>query len=249
MSKIWRSAGRISLFNCHVIGLLDPADTTKLFILLPLVRLNFVRILDMTLDVGQSIAGQIADVRSALKKLQRLDGHWVFEIEADATISAEYVMLQHFLGETGGEEERKVAAYLRDTQASHGGWPLFAGGGFDLSASVKAYYALKLAGEDSEGAEMRRAREEILRHGGAAKANVFTRISLALFGQVPWRAVPVMPIEIMLQAPRSPFHLSKISYWSRTVLIPLLILMALKPKARNPRGVDIRVGFQPIANV
>ena len=90
---------------------------------------------------------------------------------------------------------------------------------------------------------MVRARSAILARGGAAKANVFTRIALALFGQVPWRAVPVMPIEIMLLPRWFPFHLSKVSYWSRTVIVPLLILMALKPTARNPRGVGIRELF------
>src|SRR3546814_10346083 len=88
----------------------------------------------------------------------------------------------------------------------------------DLSASVKAYFALKLAGDDPEAAHMERARAAILAAGGAAQSNVFTRIALALFGQVPWRAVPEMPVEIMLLPRWFPFHLSKVSYWSRTVI-------------------------------
>ena len=108
-----------------------------------------------------------------------------------------------------------------------------------MSASVKAYFALKLVGDDREAPHMRRAREAILAHGGAERSNVFTRIALALFGQVPWRAVPVMPVEIMLLPRWFPFHLDKVSYWSRTVIVPLLVLMAMKPRARNPRGVDI----------
>ena len=79
--------------------------------------------------------------------------------------------------------------------------------------------------------------------GGAARANVFTRFALALFEQVPWRAVPVMPVEIMLLPRWAPFHLSKVSYWSRTVIVPLLVLTALKPKALNPRAVNIRELF------
>src|SRR3546814_4882955 len=90
----------------------------------------------------------------------------------------------------------------------------------DLSASVKAYFALKLAGDDPEAAHMERARAAILAAGGAAQSNVFTRIALALFGQVPWRAVPEMPVEIMLLPRWFPFHLSKVSYWSRTVIAP-----------------------------
>src|SRR6185295_9834034 len=86
---------------------------------------------------------------------------------------------------------------------------------------------------------MARARAAILAAGGAERSNVFTRAQLALFGQVPWRAVPVMPVEIMLLPRWFPFHLSKVSYWSRTVIVPLIVLMALKPLARNPRRVAI----------
>jgi squalene-hopene/tetraprenyl-beta-curcumene cyclase len=181
--------------------------------------------------------------RETLKALQRPDGHWIFELEADTTIPSEYILLQHFLGEIDEEDERRIAAYLRATQDDRGGWPLFAAGDPDLSATIKAYYALKLAGDDPGAAHMRRARELILDLGGAARANVFTRINLALFGQVPWRAVPIMPVEIMLLPGWFPFHLSKVAYWSRTVIVPLLVLMALKPRARNPRGVGIRELF------
>jgi squalene-hopene/tetraprenyl-beta-curcumene cyclase len=185
----------------------------------------------------------IEDVRAELKNLQRPDGHWVFELEADATIPAEYILLRHFLAESEAdldrELERKLAVYLRSRQGRHGGWPLFHEGDFDISASVKAYYALKIAGDDPEASHMRRAREAILAHGGASRCNVFTRVTLALFGQVPWRAVPVMPVEIMLLPRWFPFHLDKVSYWSRTVIAPLLVLMALKPRARNPRDIHI----------
>ncbi len=177
------------------------------------------------------------------KDLQRPDGEWLFEFEPDATISSEYIFLQHFLGEVAGDfaerVEPKIATYLRGIQQAEGGWPLFHDGDPDLSATVKAYFALKLAGDEPEAPHMRRARELILARGGAAKTNVFTRVSLALFGQVPWRAVPVMPLQIMLLPRWFPFHLSKVSYWSRTVIVPLLILMHLKPQASNPRGVRI----------
>src|SRR5215467_13075736 len=113
------------------------------------------------------------------------EGEWCFELEADVTIPAEYILLGHFLDAIEDEVERKLAVYLRATQADHGGWPLFHGGELNISASVKAYYALKLAGDDPASPHMTRAREAILAHGGAAKANVFTRCALALFGQVP----------------------------------------------------------------
>jgi squalene-hopene/tetraprenyl-beta-curcumene cyclase len=182
----------------------------------------------------------IAAATRALLDLQKPDGHWVFELEADATIPAEYVLLKHYRGEPADPElERKIAAYLVRIQGAHGGWPLFHDGDFDMSASVKAYFALKMIGHAPEAPHMRRAREAILARGGGANSNVFTRVLLALYGFVPWRAVPVMPVEIMLLPRWFPFHLSKISYWGRTVIVPLLVLQALKPRARNPRGVRI----------
>jgi squalene-hopene/tetraprenyl-beta-curcumene cyclase len=175
----------------------------------------------------------------SLLSLQHEDGHWVFELEADATIPAEYVLLQHYLGTPEPEIERRIAGYLRTAQGDHGGWQLFYGGEFDLSVSVKAYFALKAAGDPIDAPHMERARTAILARGGAARCNVFTRTLLALFGEVPWNAVPVMPVEIMLLPGWFPFQIDKISYWSRTVLVPLLVLMALRPRARNPRGITI----------
>ncbi|HTQ34430.1 MAG TPA: squalene--hopene cyclase [Stellaceae bacterium] len=170
---------------------------------------------------------------------QNADGHWVFELEADATIPAEYVLLQHYLGTIDVDLELRIARYLRATQEGHDGWPLYRGGALDLSASVKAYFALKAIGDPIDAPHMVRAREAILKAGGAAKSNVFTRILLALWGEVPWHAVPAMPIELLLLPAWFPFHLDKVSYWSRTVIVPLLVLMAKQPRAKNPRGVTI----------
>src|SRR5580704_7947056 len=187
----------------------------------------------------------IAAAADALKRRQHADGHWVFELEADATIPAEYVLLEHFLDRIDPPLQAKIGCYLRAIQGAHGGWPLFHDGAFDISASVKAYFALKAIGDDPDAPHMRRAREAILAAGGAERTNVFTRAQLALFGQLPWRAVPVMPVEIMHLPRWFPFHLSKVSYWSRTVIVPLLVLMAKKPRARNPRGVGVKELFAP----
>ncbi len=175
----------------------------------------------------------------SLVGLQHPDGHWVFELEADVTIPSEFILLQHYLGRIEPELQARIARYIRATQGADGGWPLFHGGAIDLSASVKAYFALKAAGDPIDAPHMARARSAILARGGARRCNVFTRILLALFGEVPWRAVPVMPVEIMLLPGWSPFHIAKVSYWSRTVLVPLLVLMALRPRARNPHAVTI----------
>jgi squalene-hopene/tetraprenyl-beta-curcumene cyclase len=187
-----------------------------------------------------TLTHSIDSATEALLARQRPDGHWVFELEADATIPAEYVLLRHYLGEpVDAALEQKIAVYLRRIQGTHGGWPLFADGDVDVSATVKAYFALKMIGDAVDAEHMRRAREAVLARGGAERANVFTRIMLALFGFIPWRAVPVMPIEIMLLPKWFPFHLDKISYWSRTVIVPLLVLMAKKPLVRNAKGVRI----------
>src|ERR1700757_4100355 len=131
----------------------------------------------------------------ALIALQRPDGHWVFELEADATIPAEYVLLRHYLAEPiDAALEAKIAVYLRRIQGDHGGWPLFHDGAFDMSASVKAYFALKMIGDDPNANHMRRARETIRARGGAVNCNVFTRVLLSLYGILSWRSVPVMPI-------------------------------------------------------
>ncbi|MGD0108382.1 MAG: squalene--hopene cyclase [Rhodopila sp.] len=186
-----------------------------------------------------ALLDSVTRATDALTRHQKPDGHFVFELEADATIPAEYVLLEHFLARIDPQLEARIGVYLRASQGEHGGWPLFHDGAFNLSASVKAYFALKAIGDDPDAWHMRRAREAILEAGGAERTNVFTRAQLALFGQVPWRAVPVMPVEIMHLPLWFPFHLSKVSYWSRTVMVPLLALMALRPMARNPRGIGV----------
>ena len=194
----------------------------------------------LTEDARQSLDRSISAATDAVLAAQGPDGHWLFELEADATIPAEYVLLRHYLGEpVDAELEGKIANYLRRIQAAHNGWPLFYGGDFDMSASVKAYFALKMIGDDPQTAHMRRAREAIRERGGAARSNVFTRVLLALFAVVSWRAVPVMPVEIMLLPKWFPLHLNKMSYWARTVIVPLLVLGALKPQARNFRGIGV----------
>ena len=194
------------------------------------------------------VESTISEVRADLKSMQSEDGHWVFDLEADATIPAEFILLDHYLDEIDEEIEEKLAKYLRKIQGDHGGWGLFYDGDFNISASVKAYFALKLAGDSPDAPHMVKARAAILENGGAASANVFTRITLALFGQVPWRAVPVMPVEITLLPSWFPFHLGKVSYWSRTVLVPLLVLMTLKPQAENPKKIGIAELFVEDAN-
>lgn len=179
-----------------------------------------------------------------LANRQNTDGHWQFELEADATMPAEYMFFMHYMDEIDEELEQKLCVYLRRTQNPDGGWPLFYKGDMDISATVKAYYALKLAGEDIDAPHMAKAREMILKAGGAERSSVFTRYTLCLFGQAPWKAVPVMPVELMLMPDWFPVTIYKMSYWSRTLIAPLLVLAALKPVARNPKNVSARELFK-----
>src|SRR5262245_17081652 len=139
-------------------------------------------------DTNMRLEESIASAAQALCALQRPDGHFVFELEADATIPAEYVLMRHYRGEpVDSDLEGKIACYLRRIQSPDGGWPLFHAGASDVSASVKAYFALKMIGDRVDRPHMARARNLILAKGGAANSNVFTRNLLALYGVVPWR--------------------------------------------------------------
>src|ERR1700733_2771471 len=153
------------------------------------------------LNPGQfdDLDGSIRAATGAILAEQRPDGHWVYELEADATIPAEYVLLVHYLAEPANLElERKIGVYLRRIQGAHGGWPLYHDGAFDISATVKAYFALKMIGDDINAPHMVRAREALHTRGGAIKANVFTRILLCLYGECSWKDVPTVPPELIL---------------------------------------------------
>jgi squalene-hopene/tetraprenyl-beta-curcumene cyclase len=195
--------------------------------------------------VAQAIDRRLDDAidtaREALLRNQAEDGSWCFEFEADCTIPAEYILMMHFMDEIDEVLQQRIARYLRAQQQldTHGGWPQYLGGAIDISCTVKCYYALKLAGDDPQAPHMRRAREAILALGGAARSNVFTRITLALFGQVPWSAVPYVPVEVMLLPKWAPFHLDKVSSWARGVMVPLFVILAFKPQAKNPKGIGI----------
>ena len=189
---------------------------------------------------GPGLEQSIAAAMRALLDCRQDDGHWVFELEADATIPSEYVLLRHYRGEPiDAILEQKIARYLRRIQGAHGGWGLYHQGDFDMSASVKAYFALKMIGDPPDASHMARARDAILARGGAVHCNVFTRVLLSLYGVIRWRSVPEMPVEILLLPRWFPFHLSKVSYWARTVMVPLLVLQALRPRAKNPLGVTV----------
>ena len=171
---------------------------------------------------------------------QHAEGYWVAELEADTTLTSEYLMLRRFLDRVDPAREDKAVRYLKAMQLPDGGWPINYGGSAEISASVKAYFALKLSGVSADEPFMIRAKERILAMGGVVQANVFTKIALALFDQYDWEGVPHMPVEIMLLPKRFYFSIYAISYWSRAVLIPLLIVFAYRPVCRIPgeQGIE-----------
>jgi squalene-hopene/tetraprenyl-beta-curcumene cyclase len=189
---------------------------------------------------GPSIEEALKRGQQWLLSQQAEAGYWVHELEADATLTSEYLMLRRFLGFVDKEKERKAVRYLIDAQLSEGGWPIYYGGPPEISASVKAYFALKLSGVSPDEPFMRKARAAILNIGGVVRANVFTKIALTLFDQYDWRGIPTMPVELAFLPPNSVFSLYDLSYWSRAVLTPLLIIFHNKPVCRIPKeqGID-----------
>jgi squalene-hopene/tetraprenyl-beta-curcumene cyclase len=182
-----------------------------------------------------AVDGAIRRAQEHLLRIQAPAGFWVGELEADSTITAEYLLLRHILGILDSHLERKAIRYLRERQQADGSWNLYEAGPGDLSATIKAYFAMKLYGVAPDDPAMARGRDWIRDRGGLVGANVFTKVTLALFGQYPWGGVPAMPVEIVLLPRWSYFNIYEISYWSRTVLVPLLVLMDRRPVYALPR--------------
>lgn len=207
-----------------------------------MIRRGAVTLSSRTIAQDRALRGVEVAIHRAqthLLSLQSHEGYWRGELEVDTTLTSDYIMLRRFLGRVDRDRDRKVANYLRAKQLSDGSWGLFPESPGDISATVKAYFALKLIGYSSDEPFMRLARENILAKGGVTKASVFTKIALALFGQYDWRGIPAMPVEIMLLPRWCYFNLYNISYWSRTTIVPLLLLMDLKPLCPIPEAAAI----------
>jgi squalene-hopene/tetraprenyl-beta-curcumene cyclase len=184
----------------------------------------------------------------ALLSLQRDDGHWRGELQGDSILESEYLLMKFILGQEsepmadgrpGPEVLARIARYLRSLQRDDGGWGQYPGSGVDLSATVKAYAALKLMGDDTESEHMARARRVILDRGGAENCNSFSNFFLACLGQISWNAVPEIPPEIILLPKWFYFHLSKASAWTRTMIMPLSIVSAYRPTRALPASMGI----------
>src|SRR5262245_11896617 len=185
----------------------------------------------------------VGRTRRCLLARQQPDGHWVGELQGDTILESEYVLLMAFLGREREERVAKAARYLLSQQMPEGGWNNYPGGPVELSVSVKAYFALKLAGHDPEAPYMRRACAAIRALGGAARCNSFTKFYLALLGQFPYANCPAVPPEMMLLPRWAYINIYAMSSWTRTIVVPLSIFYAHQPVAQLPPELGIRELF------
>ncbi|HEV3460382.1 MAG TPA: terpene cyclase/mutase family protein [Thermoanaerobaculia bacterium] len=188
----------------------------------------------------QRLAQAIADAQTWLLGAQEPDGHWCGELEGDTILETEYVLLLHFLGRIDDPRVGKAARYVRHKQLATGGWAIYPGGPPEVSASVKAYFVLKLAGDSPQAPHMQRARQAIRELGGIESCNSFTKIYLAICGQYDWWRCPAVPPEMVLLPRWLYFNLYEISSWSRAIVVPLSVVWALRPvRPVDPaRGID-----------
>jgi squalene-hopene/tetraprenyl-beta-curcumene cyclase len=206
------------------------------------------------LDEGSSTS-IIDDVYRSIRKTQAFflaeqkdEGFWWSELESNVTMTAEYLMMLHFLGIHDPERERRIANHILTQQRVDGTWALFWGGKGDLSTTVEAYFALKLAGRSADEPAMCKARQFILATGGLEASRVFTKIFLALFGELEWEAVPSISAELMLLPPWAPFNIYSMSSWARATLVPLSVVSEVKPVRHLPENLKITELFQDPGN-
>jgi len=176
---------------------------------------------------------------SWLLSAQHRDGYWWGELEADTTLESDYILYLHILGELNSKKVLKLATYIRDRQLPDGGWNIFYDGPSELNATVKAWVALRLAGDSACSPHLERACKKIHELGGLESTNSYVRFYLAMVGAIDWSMVPAIPPEIMLLPTWFPVNLYEMSSWTRGIVIPLAIVHALKPDWRLPAGVAV----------
>src|SRR5438309_9045346 len=194
-------------------------------IALPTARANDGAFVEIDADIQSAIER----AQENLLRQQRPDGHWCGELLVDSTLCSDYVLYMHWLDEVDEELQARCVRHILKRQLPDGGWNIYYGGASEINASVKAYFALKLAGYSPDLPFMREARSNILRLGGIPRMNTFSKLYLALLGQFPWKYLPTIPVEMILLPTWAPFHIYKMSSWSRAMLVPLAIINHFKP--------------------
>lgn len=194
-------------------------------------------------ETPSALAEAVERARDCLLAKQQPDGHWVGELQGDTILETEYILLMAFLGKEADPRVGKAARYVLQQQMPEGGWCIYPGGPFEMSASVKAYLALKIAGHDPQADYMRRAAHVIRANGGAIRCNSFTKFYLAALGQFPYCNCPSVPPEMMFLPRWAYFNIHAMSAWTRTIVIPLSIFSAHQPVRRLPEHLGIRELF------
>jgi squalene-hopene/tetraprenyl-beta-curcumene cyclase len=164
-----------------------------------------------------------------LLERQHPDGWWTDELETNVTMTAEHILLLRFLGLPLDSIRAGATEHILQAQRDDGSWALYHNGPADVSTCIEAYAALKVLGVDTASPPMRRALCVILRLGGVARARVFTKIWLALFGQYPWGGIPTMPPELIYLPPYVPLNLYDFACWARGTIAPLTIVISRRP--------------------
>ena len=179
-----------------------------------------------------------------LLSAQTADGFWWGELEADTTLESDYIPYLHVLGKLNSEKTAKLANYVRQRQLDDGGWALFPGGPAELNATVKAYFGLRLAGDDASEPHMQSAKARVHELGGLEATNSYVRFYLALYGAIDWSYAPAIAPELMLVPRWLPFNLFEMSSWTRAIVVPMTILYALRPSWPLPEGFSIQELFR-----
>jgi len=188
-------------------------------------------------DLVQVARRAVERGREHLLSLQAPEGYWQAELESNVTITAEHLFMLAIFGRGTEDERRRIANEILASQAGDGGWPVWFGAPGDLSATVEAYYALRLIGVDSAHPTLRRARDFVLAHGGANRVRFFTKLWLAVLGQYPWTALPALPPEMIFLPPRAPLSIYRFACWARGTFVPIMVVLSLHPTYPQPVGL------------
>ena len=192
-----------------------------------------------TRDLESEVSHAVSRAVNWFLSTQHQDGYWWGELEADTTLESDYILYLHVLGQLKSEKVEKLARYIRGRQLPDGGWNIFVGGPSELNATVKAWVALRLAGDPGTSEHLERAKRRIHELGGLERTNSYTRFYLAMVGALKWDCVPAIPPEIMLLPSWFPLNLYEMSSWTRGIVIPLAIVWAHKPGWRLPGDLTV----------
>jgi squalene-hopene/tetraprenyl-beta-curcumene cyclase len=190
-------------------------------------------------DLQTRVDEAIGRSQSWFLGVQKEEGFWHAPLEANASMDAQFIIFNRFMGRRPVRVEARIVDHMLSTQSEDGSWPLYLGGPGHVSVTIEAYFALKLSGHAADEAPLRRAREFIHCRGGLAKAGVFTRTFLAYFGQFPWWGLPAMPVELVLLPPWFPINIYAMSSWARETVVPLTVLMAKQPAVSLGPEADV----------